>query len=106
MKLTVVIVQLVPPHTHGVLSRWLIKVAPGVYTGTVSARVRDQLWAQLLPVIDEGRAILIYPEANEQGLAVRTYGAGRYEPIDFDGLTLVLQNPKLETSIEEFPVDW
>jgi CRISPR-associated protein Cas2 len=35
----------VPDHVRGALSRWLIEPAPGLYVGTVSARVRDELWS-------------------------------------------------------------
>jgi CRISPR-associated protein Cas2 len=35
----------VPEHVRGALTRWLTEPAPGLYGGTVSARVRDGLWS-------------------------------------------------------------
>ena len=58
MKLVVIVVQDVPEHTHGVLSRWTIKVAPTVCIGTVSSRVRDLLWSEVTSILGQGRATL------------------------------------------------
>ncbi len=33
----------VPDHLRGALSRWMIEVTPGMFVGTLSAKVRDQL---------------------------------------------------------------
>ncbi|WP_370422407.1 type I-E CRISPR-associated endoribonuclease Cas2e [Streptomyces sp. QH1-20] len=79
----------VPDHLRGALTRWLLEVTPQLYVGTVSARVRDEIWAAVSACIDDGVAVLTYPAANEQGFALRTAGRHRRRPIDFDGLTLV-----------------
>mgnify|MGYP001389229052 CR=1 FL=1 len=79
----------VPDHLRGALSRWLLEVTPELYVGTVSARVRDELWSSVSASIADGMAVLAYPAANEQGFALRTAGTRRREPIDFDGLTLI-----------------
>ncbi len=34
----------IPDHLRGALTRWLLEVTPELYVGTVSARVRDELW--------------------------------------------------------------
>ena len=57
--------------------------------GTVSARVRDELWASVAACADDGTAVLAHPDDNEQGFTLRTAGAQRREPIDFEGLTLI-----------------
>lgn len=67
------------------------KIGPTLYVGTVSARVRDELWHQLTDILDDGLAVLIHPTNNEQGFTVRTAGNNRYQPIDLDGLTLMLR---------------
>ena len=87
----------VPDSLRGALSRWTIEVVPGIFVGTVSARVRDELWHATSAVVGEGAAVLIHPAATEQGFAIRTAGVRRRHPVDFDGLTLIrmaaLQGP-------------
>lgn len=79
----------VPPHLKGALSRWTIEVAPGIFVGTISARIRDELWDITKETVGDGAAVLVHPAENEQGYAVRTAGTRRREPADFDGLTLM-----------------
>lgn len=83
----------VPDRLHGALSRWMIEVAPGLFVGTLSARVRDELWEAAGDVVGDGAAILLHPYDNEQGFRIRTAGARRRRPVDFDGLTLVAMLP-------------
>lgn len=83
----------VPDHVRGALTRWLLEPNPGLYVGTVSARVRDELWSTLTAVIGDGAATLVHPADNEQGFQLRTAGARRRRPIDLDGLILVAFEP-------------
>lgn len=79
----------VPDHLRGALSRWTIEVVPGIFVGTVSARVRDELWKAVCDTVADGAALLVHPAPTEQGFALRTAGTRRRVPIDFDGLTLI-----------------
>jgi CRISPR-associated protein Cas2 len=79
----------VPDHLRGALSRWTTEVVPGIFVGTVSARVRDELWKAVADTVGDGAAVLVHPAATEQGYAVRTAGTRRRVPADFDGLTLI-----------------
>ena len=79
----------VPDSLRGALSRWTIEVVPGIFVGTVSARVRDELWHSASAVVGDGAAVLVHPAATEQGFAIRTAGTRRRHPVDFDGLTLI-----------------
>ncbi|WP_331742932.1 type I-E CRISPR-associated endoribonuclease Cas2e (plasmid) [Streptomyces sp. NBC_00868] len=79
----------VPDHLRGALSRWTTEVVPGIFVGSVSARVRDELWTQVTAVVGDGQAVLIHPAPTEQGYALRTAGTRRRIPVDFDGLTLI-----------------
>ncbi|MGP3959730.1 type I-E CRISPR-associated endoribonuclease Cas2e [Nonomuraea sp. 3N208] len=79
----------VPDHVRGALSRWLIEPAPGLYVGTVSARVRDELWSAVSGCIADGAAVYLHPADNEQGFVVRTAGERRRHVADFDGLQLI-----------------
>lgn len=79
----------IPDHVGGALSRWLIEPCPGLFVGTVSARVRDELWAAVSASVGDGMAVLIHPADNEQGFAMRTSGQRRRHVVDFDGLQLI-----------------
>lgn len=83
----------VPDHLRGAISRWMIEVSPGLYVGTLSAKVRDELWSAASAEIGDGAAILMYPDNTEQGFSIRTAGERRRKPVDFDGLTLIAMNP-------------
>src|SRR5260370_40657296 len=43
----------VPDHVRGALTRWLTEPAPGLYVGTVSARVREGLWSAVAASVGE-----------------------------------------------------
>lgn len=77
--------------TRGALTRWMLEPAPGVYVGTLTARVRDQLWDGLCESIDDqdGWAVLVHGAAREQGFALRTHGEGTRTPREIDGLTFI-----------------
>ncbi|GAA2321841.1 type I-E CRISPR-associated endoribonuclease Cas2 [Streptomyces caniferus] len=87
----------VPDHLRGALTRWLLEVTPELYVGTVSAKVRDELWKTVANSTGNGIAVLIYPADNEQGFAIRMSGQRRRHLRDFDGLTLVSFNSALPT---------
>ncbi|MGV9290948.1 type I-E CRISPR-associated endoribonuclease Cas2e [Streptomyces sp. NPDC003719] len=88
-SMIVIATTAVPDHLRGALSRWTSEVVAGIFVGSVSARVRDELWDAVTEVVGDGAAVLVHPAATEQGYAVRTAGARRRIPIDFDGLTLI-----------------
>ena len=88
-SMVVIATTAVPDHLRGALSRWTSEVVPGIFVGSVSARVRDRLWHAVIEVVGNGAAILIHPAATEQGYTIRTAGTRRRVPVDFDGLTLI-----------------
>lgn len=79
-----------PPGLRGDLTKWLQEINTGVYVGQVSARVRDQLWTRVIENAKNGRATMVYSAQNEQRLDFRVHNTA-WEPIDFDGLKLVLR---------------
>ncbi|MFK0050233.1 type I-E CRISPR-associated endoribonuclease Cas2e [Streptomyces sp. NPDC090741] len=89
----------VPDHLRGALSRWTTEVVPGIFVGSVSARVRDELWKQVTAVVGDGQAVLIHPAPTEQGYALRTAGTRRRIPVDFDGLTLIKMTGAIQSTM-------
>ena len=67
----------VPEHVRGALTRWLTEPAPGLYVGTVSARVRDGLWSAVATSVGDGAAVCVHPAENEQRYLIRTAGKRR-----------------------------
>ena len=88
-SMLVIATTAVPDHLRGALSRWTTEVVPGIFVGTVSARVRDQLWDAVTQTVGDGAALLVHPAATEQGYTIHTAGTRRRIPMDFDGLTLM-----------------
>ncbi len=79
-----------PLGLRGDLTKWLQEINTGVYVGQVSARVRDQLWTRVIENAKTGRATMVYSAQNEQRLDFRVHNT-TWEPIDFDGLKLMLR---------------
>jgi CRISPR-associated protein Cas2 len=92
----VCVVENVPPKVRGRLALWLLEVRAGVYLGKLNAKRRESLWAEIVPHLGEGNAVMVWPESSEQGYAFRTAGENRRTPADFDGLTLVSFEPMPE----------
>ncbi|MFJ9597978.1 type I-E CRISPR-associated endoribonuclease Cas2e [Streptomyces virginiae] len=88
-SLTVISATAVPDRLRGALTRWMLEVTPELYVGTISARVRDQLWSAVAASIGDGMAVLVHPSNNEQGFTLHTAGSRRRRSIDFDGLSLI-----------------
>ncbi|MBM9624694.1 type I-E CRISPR-associated endoribonuclease Cas2e [Streptomyces zhihengii] len=88
-SMVVIATTAVPDHLRGALSRWTSEVVPGIFVGSISARVRDELWRAVTDTVGNGAAVLVHPAATEQGYTIRTAGTRRRLPVDFDGLTLI-----------------
>jgi CRISPR-associated protein Cas2 len=78
----VLVLIAVSPGLRGHVRRWLVKLSPGVFAGTVSARVRDRLWRLVEERVGDGQAVLVHRARNEQGWSVRTAGRDRWRPVD------------------------
>jgi CRISPR-associated protein Cas2 len=89
-----------PPRLRGRLSRWAVEVRAGLYVGSTSARVRDDIWALVEDHLgSEGNAVLIYDARNSQGFEVRTAGKNRRRIVDVDGLWLAQFLPTEEQRV-------
>ncbi|UDN34730.1 type I-E CRISPR-associated endoribonuclease Cas2e [Proteus sp. NMG38-2] len=90
MSMIVVVTEAVPPRLRGRLAVWLLEVRAGVYIGNVSARIREMIWQQVNTLAEDGNVVMAWGTNTESGFDFQTYGENRREPIDFDGLRLVL----------------
>lgn len=107
-SMVVIFTTAVPDHVRGALSRWMVEPTPGMYVGTMSARVRTELWDKVSASVGDGAAVCLHPASNEQGFEVLTAGQRRREVVDWEGLMLIRMNP-LETSdtvAPEIPEGW
>lgn len=88
--MVIVVLTECPPSLRGDLTRWLQEINVGVFVGRLSARVRDELWSRITENLQDGRATMVYRARNEQRFSFRTHNT-RWEPTDFDGVTLMLR---------------
>ena len=79
-----------PPALRGDLTKWLQEVNTGVYVGQVSARVRGEIWERVRENAKSGRATMVFSANNEQRMDFRVHNTN-WEPIDFDGVKLMLR---------------
>lgn len=79
-----------PAGLRGHVTRWLLEIGPGVFVGKVSKRVRELMWARVLELVKDGRAVMVFQTRNEQGLEFRVHRSA-WVPTDVDGLTLILR---------------
>jgi CRISPR-associated protein Cas2 len=87
--MVVFILENAKPALRGELSRWLFEIKTGVFTGKVSALVRDELWALIELKLGKGSAVMIYPQRNEQGFQAQILGNPARSLVDIDGILLV-----------------
>lgn len=87
--MVVFILENVRPSLRGELSRWLFEVKAGVFTGKISALVREELWHLIGEQLGKGSAVMIYPASNEQGFSAKMLGTPSRRLVDIEGLLLV-----------------
>jgi len=85
---TVIVLTNCPVGLRGLLTRWLMEIAPNVFIGTPSARVRQVLWAEVRTYRGQGRAILTYTTNSEQGFTFETFEHS-WRPVDHEGMVLI-----------------
>ncbi len=86
----VITVSNCPIKLRGDLTKWLFEIDTGVFVGNLSARVRDKVWERVCSNIGNGRATMAFSANNEQKLDFRIHNT-EWEPIDYDGIKLVLR---------------
>ena len=86
--MTVIVLTDCPPRLRGDLTKWLMEINTGVYVGNLNQRIRDALWDRICEHVKGGRATMVYRAGNEQHMQFRVHNT-TWEPVDFDGLTLM-----------------
>ena len=87
--MTVLVMENVSPSLRGECTRWLLEIKAGVFLGTISAAVRERLWALVQERSEGGECLIAYSANNEQGFCMEIWGNPRRTIVDFDGLQLI-----------------
>jgi len=88
--MVVLVLTACPSGLRGYLTRWLLEISPGVFTGHVSSRVRSLLWDKTTAMVKDGRAIMVFAARNEQRLQFNVHRHD-WVPTDFDGVQLMMR---------------
>lgn len=104
--MVVIVLEKCPLSLRGDLTKWLQEISLGVYVGMVSARVRDELWRRVCDECKSGRATMVFSARNEQHLNFRVHNT-TWEPIDFDGLKLMMHpSPSRTKALGKKRIGW
>lgn len=98
--LVVLATSRVPEGIRGALTQWYIEVLPGIFAGSVSRRVRDELWSILQGSLEAEAAYAAEVSATptEQGFTIRTIGDHPYQVEEVMGLMLVCRHHKNDSA--------
>ncbi len=86
----VVVLSNCPAKLRGDLTKWMFEINTNVYVGQFNARVRDELWERICDNVRTGQATMVFSAPGEQKMDFRVHNT-TWEPVDFDGLKLMLQ---------------
>lgn len=87
--MVVIITNNVSSSVKGYISRWLTEAQSGVFVGSISTRVRKNLWSNIIPKIGPKSSItMIYNHNNLQKFNIETYGPTRKKVRYLNGLVV------------------
>ena len=89
MGMTVITLSNVPVSLRGDLTKWMQEIATGVYVGSLSSRVREELWERVTQSVGSGQATLSYATNTELGYQFVTHRTKQIN-VSFDGIPLVM----------------
>ena len=87
--MTVIILDCAPETVRGELTRWFLELKPGVFVGSVNARIRDLLWERICMSAQANGAIMVEQANTEQGFTMRLQGEPKRKVVDFEGIQLI-----------------
>lgn len=85
--MTVIVLTACPSGLRGHLTKWL-EISAGVFVGNVTTRVRNLLWARVVELSGNGRALMVYSVRGEQRLSFKVHGH-HWKPVEYEGITLI-----------------
>ena len=91
-----------PVGLRGYVTRWLLEISPGVFTGHINTRIRELLWEKTIELVKDGRAIMVYSARNEQHLQFKVHRHD-WAPTDFDGVQLMMRPNSTDSSTQKHP---
>lgn len=103
--MVVLVLTACPSGLRGHLTRWLLEISPGVFVGHITSRVRDLMWARVVELAKDGRAIMIYSTRGEQRLAFKVHRHD-WSPIDFDGVSLMMRPTERSAKTPQLRAGW
>ncbi len=89
--MTIIILEKVPSSLKGELGKWMIEIAVGTFIGVISAMVRNKLWEKCIYNCNGGRVTMAWKTNNEQGFDFKNHNENRLQPIDVEGVRLMLK---------------
>ena len=98
--MTLIVVERVTPSVRGLLSLWMLELRAGVFLGTLSPRVREEVWGVVCGKKRLGACLMASRALNEQGFVGQTSGEGSRTVRDFDGLMLLGKPPVDESKVQ------
>lgn len=103
--MVVVVLTAVPAGLRGYLTRWLLEIAPGVFVGRVSKRIREGLWLRIIEMAKDGRAIMVFQADNEQRFDFLVHRHD-WELADLEGVKLVRRPINTTTTTNPMRKGW
>lgn len=103
--MTVIILTACPEGLRGHLTQWLLEISAGVYVGHVNSRIRQRLWAKVIEMAGQGRALLVYEKPGEQRLSFQVHNH-HWQPVDLDGVTLIRRPSERSIYNPALPRGW
>jgi CRISPR-associated protein Cas2 len=104
--MTVIVLTACPSGLRGHLTKWLLEISAGVFVGNVTTRVRNLLWARVVELSGNGRALMVYSVRGEQRLSFKVHGH-HWKPADYEGITLIRRpDHDSEPASATTPTNW
>ena len=90
--MTVLTVERAKDSLRGQITQVLLELKPGVYVGTISRIVREQIWATVSTSNKHTGALMVFDAPTEQGFDFVMCGTPTRSIVSYDDIKLILQN--------------
>lgn len=83
------VLEAVPVGLRGELTRWLTPVTSTVFVGSVSAEVRDALWALAVSRCGSGQVLQVWSARGEPGYDLRLHNGKNAKVVQLEGVPAI-----------------